>query len=154
MASKTPAKHRKTFSKRPGTPTAVEKDIVAALVADQPAEMTNSQVNALARTLRRTKETTRQLIEDAKDRLIDKASRYADIHIAATENALADGDNEQALKGSQWALTNISGEGARIVEKAVEAPTGGKIMIGIKLGGIDQPITAIAIPEPAKEPAK
>lgn len=150
MASKTPPKQRKVFNKRPGQPTAVEKDFVAQLVADQPAEMTNSQVNALARTLRRTKETTRNLIEEAKNRLIDRSSRYADIHIQATEAALADGDNEQALKGSQWALTNISGEGARIVEKAVEAPTGAKIMIGIRLGGIDQPVTAIALPEPPK----
>jgi hypothetical protein len=152
MASKKPDKHRKVFNKRPGAPTAAEKDFVAQLVADQPAEMTDSQVNALARTLRRTKETTKGIIEEAKNRLIDRSARYADIHILATEAALADGDNEQALKGSQWALTNISGEGSRIVEKAVVEQGGAKIMIGIKLGGIDQPVTAIALaaPEPTK----
>ena len=122
--------------KRMGVPTKADKALVAQVVLDQPAEITPAQITGLAKTLRRSKEAIKQMIEEARENFVVGAKRYVDIHRAATEAALADGDNEQALKGSQWALQNISAEGVRIVEKAVDGPVGTKIMVGIKLGGL------------------
>ena len=120
--------------KRMGVPTKADKALVAQVVLDQPAEITPAQITGLAKTLRRSKDAIKQMIEEARENFVAGAERYVEIHREATEAALADGDNEQALKGAQWALQNISAEGVRVVEKTVEASSGSRIMIGIKLG--------------------
>jgi hypothetical protein len=140
----TPAPKKKTKTphqvfNRSGTVSKVEKELVAQFVADQPTEITPKQITGLAMTLRRSKAVIKQLIEDAKENFVVSADRYVKIHMLATEKALADGDNEQALKGSQWALTNIGAEGARVVDKEAAPSTGTKIMIGLKVGGLNEP---------------
>lgn len=122
--------------KRQGSITKAEKALIAQVVMDSPAEITPRQVNALATATRRSRQAIKKCIEDARDNFAASAGDYVEIHKEATMAALLKGDNEQALKGSQWALTNISAEGARVVEKTVVAPSGSKIQIGIKLGGI------------------
>jgi hypothetical protein len=139
-----PKKSRKVF-KRGGSMSDVEKEFVTQFVQDQPAAITPSQERSLAKVMRRSREAVKSAIEEAKDKFVASAERYVDIHRAATEAALFCGDNEQALKGSQWALTNIGAEGSRIIDKTADAPTGSRIMIGIRVGGIDKPITAVAL---------
>lgn len=138
---------RSVIYKRPGPVTEAERDLVTKFVADQPAELTNTQVNALARVLRRTKETTKNIIADAKDRLIDNATFYVDVHKNAVAAAYASdtvAGQEQAIKGAQWALENISGEGARIIDAAAKGPQGSKVMIGIQMGGVDAPKVGVS----------
>jgi hypothetical protein len=130
-------------SKRRGRPTAAEKDFVAQLVMDNPGPMTKSQTDALARVLRRPKEVTLNLIEQARENFQARAGSYVDMHHQAVQTALANGDPkslEVATRGSQWAIEKISGEGARIVESgpAQVGPGGPRVMIGIKIGQSDE----------------
>src|SRR5580692_3921563 len=112
------SKPKPIFRKRPGAPTKADKALIAQFVQDQPSEITPRQIVGLSKTLRRSKEAIKKLIEEARENFVESAGRYVEIHKAATEAALSAGDNEQALKGSQWALTNLSAEGARIIDKA------------------------------------
>ena len=133
----------KVRSKRAGPVTDAEKDLVAKFVQDSPAEITPAQTRALAKTLRRTKETTVALIEQAKERLVDDVPYYIDAHKRAVEAALASetvAGVEQALLGSQWAMEHISGGGVSVIEKTAKGPTGNRIQIGIKMGGTSQDV--------------
>ena len=138
----------KRYPKRRDKPTDTEKALIAQVVADQPGGILPSQVTALATALRRPKELTKQLVEEAKENFVASAGRYVDIHKEATEAALANGDSkslEVAVRGSQWALENLSAEGVRIVDKVSTESTGPKIMIGIKLGGMTDAVVATKI---------
>lgn len=136
---------RKRF-KRAGNLSKAEKQFVAQIVQDQPRPLQVNEINSLAKVMRRSRETIKQAVEDARDNFVVSAGRYVDIHKQATEQALTDGDNETALKGSQWYLEHVGAEGVQIVDKAKAVPSGNKIMIGIKIGGIDSPTSTIDIP--------
>jgi len=128
--------------KRVGPLTVAEKNLVAQVVLDQPGELRPSQINGLARALRRSKEAVRSMIEEAQEAFRANASRYVEVHMKATEEALAHGSmdgKEIAMKGAQWAIERMSGEGARIIEpKVTDAGQGGpRVMIGIRVGGVD-----------------
>lgn len=138
-ARSTVKKPPKKVFKRAGSPSQPEKALVAQFVLDQPRELTNGQISGLARTLRRSKDVVKKLIDEARDNFVANAGRYVDIHIAATEGALSEGDHEVAAKAAQWAMEHTSAEGSRIVEKAQTGPVGSRIQIGIKVGGIDAP---------------
>jgi hypothetical protein len=135
--------------KRKGSVTKAEKALVAAFVQDLPAEITPSQTTALARTLRRSKEATLAMIEEAKENFQSSAHRYVEIHKQAVEAALANGDSKSlqvAVDGAQWALENLSAEGVSIVGKKQEQVSqAGKIMIGINIGGIRQDDAKVAV---------
>ena len=88
--------------------------------------------------LRRTRATTKRLIEEAREDFAGDAPDYVRIHREATERALALDNHDAALKGAQWAINHISLDGARLTEKEAAGPTGSRILIGIKLGGVDQ----------------
>lgn len=143
-----PGKTPHKVGKRQGGVTKPEKDLVAAFVQDQPREITESQVNGLARTLRRSKDVTKRLIEDARERFVDSAGRYVDIHMQAAEAALVNGDAkslEVASKAAQWALTNIGAEGTRIVDKPSAETNTPKVLIGIKIGGVNSSAPVITV---------
>lgn len=135
-----------------GTPTKAEKEFVAQLVQDQPREMTPQQIGSLARTLRRGKAVVKEMVEQARENFVSNSERYVDIHMSATEAALADGDNETAAKAAQWALTNVSSEGSRIIDKASTEPTGARVMVAIQMGGIDSGPKTIQLPAVTSEP--
>lgn len=127
-------------SRRIGPVTDAERDLVAKFVQDQPAELSTKQVNALSTVLRRTKEKTIELIEQARERLIDSAKDYVNAHKKAIQMALANGDAkslEVAVRGSQWAMENISEGSTRIVDKGSTGPQGTQILIGVKIGGMN-----------------
>lgn len=142
----------KTF-KRGGGITEAEKDLVARFVQDQPRELTTSQVSGLARTLRRSREATKDLIEQAKERFVDSAQRYVDIHRQAVEEALTAGEFDTAMKGSQWYLEHVGVEGVGIIDKQKAPETGSKIAIGIKIGGVSEAATAITLPAVTVDPS-
>ncbi len=132
-----PKKHRpaKVF-KRQGKLSEAEVDLVTQLVQDQPREMPESQINALAKGLRRSRARIKEVVENARDRFVEQTDRYVDIHRQATEGALDTDDFKTAQLGAQWFLENVAAEGARMIDKAkVEAPKGTQIMIGIRMGG-------------------
>lgn len=143
---------RSVITKRVGPVTPAEKDLVAKFVQDQPAELTPAQTNALARTLRRTKETTLNLIHEARERLVDNSKFYVDAHKVAVAQALASdtvAGIEQALKGTQWALEHISGEGQGVLEanSGGGGNSGPRVMIGVNIGGMREP-QVIDLPSP------
>lgn len=138
-------KHKLTLSDtatRVSFPQA-DKDLIANLVLQQGGELSATQIRALALATKHTRAAIKRLIETARDDFVASAGRYVEIHKQATEGALAEGDHEQALKGSQWAMEKISGEGVRIVEKENTNATGSRIMIGIRVGGIDDPVVKV-----------
>ena len=124
--------------KKLGSFTDAEKTIVEDIVAQSPGGLNTSEVNALARVLRRNREIIKAAVIEAAETLADRAGRYADIHLQTTEAALANGDAkslEVAARASQWALENISVDGVAVVEKKADKPTGPQINIGVIVGG-------------------
>lgn len=133
--------------RRQGSLTKSEKALVAQVVMDQPGEITQTQVLGLSRSLRRSPEAIRTMIAEARENFVASAGDYVAIHKQATQNALDAGDNETAMKGAAWAMTNLSGEGQRIVEKQTSEPMGSQVHIAIAVGGIDSLKAPIALPK-------
>lgn len=134
-------KRRRTTYRREGPVTQAEKDLIAKVVSDSPRELKQGQINGLAQALRRSRETIKALVEEARDTFVERSKRYVDIHMEAAEKALADGSAkalEQAVKASQWAMENLSAEGARIIDRPTDQAGGHKILIGIKVGGVSE----------------
>jgi ribosomal protein S9 len=125
--------------------TPAEKALIAQVVQESPFAVPDAQIGSLARGLRRKKEDIKKMIEEARENFVTSAQRYVEIHKAATEQALEKGDSEQALKGSQWALTNISAEGARIVDKVNNETNTPKVLVGIRIGGVSSNAPAITV---------
>jgi hypothetical protein len=128
----------------------IERDMVARFVMDQDQPITPVQERAMARMLRRSPEVIRDLIQDARVTFATRAPRYVDIHLRATEEALASGTVtglDTALKASQWAIERIAADGARVIDptKAV-ASSGPRIVIGVEVGLIKQAVTEILLP--------
>ena len=98
---------RQSLHRRTGGPSVAEQNLVTALVLDSPTEVKPSQVTALAKALRRSPAAIKGMIEKAQESFRSKAQRYVDVHMEATELALAGGTVaglEVAQKGAQWAL--------------------------------------------------
>lgn len=113
--------------------------IVERLLQDQPGELTSQQMRALATLTRRTPEMVKSIIESAREKLYARVEEYTDMHFAATQGALADGDFKTTAHASQWAMENIGVDGVRVIDKLKEAPTKApQVMIGIRLGGTGQ----------------
>lgn len=124
--------------RRGGRVSKAEKALMKQFVADQSKEIDRSQTLALAKVMRRSPSMIKEMIQEAREDFVTSGQEYVTIHKQATQEALAAGEFEPALRGAQWALTNISAEGQRIVDKPESGPMGAKIMIGIKVGGINQ----------------
>lgn len=133
--------------KRRGKPTEADKVAVAAIVMDAGHELNRSEQLSLARTLNRSVESVRKLIAQARENFVASAEDYVDIHKAATLGALDTHDYETALKGSQWAMTNMSHEGQRIVDKPTGEAAGTKVMIGIQMGSMAGSLPTVKVAE-------
>lgn len=143
----TPAKPPKVFN-RAGPISPTEQALVTQFVADQPREMTQGQVTALSKVLRRTRETVKKMVEEAREDLAGNISDYVATHKLAMQQALANGDAkslEVATRAAQWGMENIAIEGVRVVDKAKSEDTGIRIQIGVKVGGMNEGAT-----EPAR----
>ena len=136
LLKKDPNYKKKPF-KRPGAPSKIDKVLVAQVVAveAQTVPISTKQITSLATTMGRSKAVVKQMIENAREKFVESAEDYVDIHKAATQQALAEGDNETAAKAAQWAIQNLSFDGVRIIEKPNTEPTGRSIFIGVALGG-------------------
>lgn len=111
-------------------------------------EPTASDVRALAKVTHTAPDTIRDLIEEAKTRFVGSIIDYVDIHKTATQDALANGDNEVAIKAAQWAIEKTSHAGASVIERDKAKPdTGTKILIGIRLGGQRDTVEGAVIEE-------
>lgn len=126
-----------TPRKRGGPITAAEQSLVQQFVADQPRDLLPIQISALSTLLQRSELTVKEMVEKAKVKFVSRAESYVDAHHQATQEALADKDYEQALRGAQWAIEHISVGGARIVEKVAAESTSPRVMIGVQVGAID-----------------
>lgn len=143
----TKAKHpRKIFIKKGGRPSKEEKQMVAQVVLENPGPIEPAQVQALSKLMHRSKDAIKKMVEEARDNFVEKAKDYVDIHHMATVAALSDGDNETAMKGAQWAMTNIAAEGVRIIDKAAGSESSSpRVMIGINVGGIVPPAGSVKV---------
>lgn len=122
---------------------------------DNPGPLTSKQETALSVLLKRDRTQVRTLVEDARDNFAASAPDYVKIHRDACEAGLESGDPKGfavAASGAQWALENMSFDGARVVDppKKDKGPSGPRILIGVKVGGVDQPATVVELP---KEPS-
>lgn len=134
-------KAKKRVFRRAGRLTKTDKAVVAAMVKDAPGELTTKQVSALSAALRRTPNAIRDAVVEAKESFNADALFYTDTHKQVVAAALANGDSkslEVARKGSAWAMTNITQDGKRIIDKVESGPQGARILIGIKVGGVKQ----------------
>ena len=132
----TKRKKKSPVSRGGGRISKSDKVLVAQFVANNAGDVSPVQERALAKVIRRSTEYTKQLIDEAREKFIARASRYVDIHLATTEKALAGDDPkslEVAARASQWAIEHIGSDGARIVDKATTESSGAKIMIGVQL---------------------
>jgi hypothetical protein len=131
----------------------IERDMIARFVMDQAQPITPVQERAMARMLRRAPEVVKDLIQDARVTFAKRAPRYVDIHLRATEKALASGTMnglETALRGSQWAIERIAQDGARVIDPPnAAASSAPRIIIGVEVGAIKRGVTEIPLP-PAK----
>lgn len=138
-------------AKRHGHITEPEKAIIAQFVADQPAEISIQQVTALSKVLRRSKDTIKDLIEQARENLQVSLQDYVAIHKSATMDAASSdtmAGKKIAIEAAQWAMENVGIDGVKAVEKAKSEAYGGpRVLVGIRVGGVEQPITSIAIQE-------
>jgi hypothetical protein len=164
ISRKPPERVFEPKSKRGGAVTKTEQQLVSQFVRDQPREVTTSQVNSLAKVLRRSREVVRGMIEQAREEFQSEASFYVKAHKQSVEKALnvltKDGEHDAraldvAARGSQWALENLSAEGQRVIDKpsAGKGETGPRILVGIQLGGLNTPeaVTIDATPTPSPE---
>jgi hypothetical protein len=126
-----------------------DKKIIEDVAMTQPAELSSRQVKALAVVLRHSPERIKAVIAEARDNFVASSTRYVEIHRQAAEAALANGDAKSldvATKAAQWAIESVSEQGARIIDQDKAGPTGTRVMIGIRVGGIDNPVTTLDIP--------
>ncbi len=136
-------KKKRTY-KRAGSPSKTEKAIVAAIALDTPGPVTPSQTTAIARMFNRSEGAVKSMLAQARENFTNDALHYVDIHRAAAEGALATNDFDTARKAAAWAIEHVSSEGKRIVEKAESGPSGVRIMVGVRLGGVEQREVAVA----------
>ena len=135
--------------RRSGKTTDAEQALVTQFLADQKREITEAQVGSLARLMRRSMDAIRTMIERARENFQTHGEFYVAAHKQAVEAALTAEDRfgnpnshalDAAMRGSQWAMENLSAEGVRIVEplKAATGPTGPRILVGIQIGGLKE----------------
>ena len=108
-----------TRSRRTDPVSPIEREMVAKLVLDQAQPITPVQERAMARMLRRSPEVVKELIPGARVTFATRAPRYVDIHLRATEKALASGTAaglDTALRSSQWAIERIAQDDARVID--------------------------------------
>jgi len=143
LLNKDPNYKKKPF-KKTGAPSKMDKALVAQVVSVEAQTMpvSTEQITALTKVLSRSRASIKKMVEEAREEFVESAGEYVQIHKEATIKALADGDNETAAKAAQWAMTNMSFDGARIVDKPTVEPTGTKIMIGVRLGGMNPTVGA------------
>lgn len=131
--------------KRAGAATKAEKAIVRAVVQDSPTEVTPSQTMALAKMFNRSHGAVKSLVNQARQNFIADAEFYVDAHRTAVEGAIATLDFDVARKGAAWAIEHVSGEGKRIVDKPESGPSGVRIMVGVRIGGVEQKDVGIVL---------
>lgn len=126
-------------AKRRGEVTEPEKALVKQLVLDHPGPLQPRQVKALAVLTRRSVEQIQDVINEAAAEFAEAAKDYVWIHKQATSDAYSTGDFETAVKASQWAIEKIGKGAVRVIEPVKGSGEGGgtKILIGIKLGGMN-----------------
>jgi hypothetical protein len=128
----------------------IEREMVARFVMDQDQPITPVQERAMARMLRRPADVVKDLIQEARVTFATRAPRYVDIHLHATEQALALKSAkgfEVARRGAEWAIERIAADGARVIDQPnAAASSGPRINIGIAVGGIKPPVTEILLP--------
>jgi hypothetical protein len=130
--------------RRGGVLSKAEQNLIDALVADQPADVSETalarQVDRLARVLRRSPAAVTAQLARAKAKLQARAISYADLHHEAARNAAARGDG----RPSQWALEHM-----RVVEPIInkDTGTGVTVFVGVALPGlgleVGHPITTV-----------
>lgn len=146
---------KRQVPKKMGPLTVGEKIAVEALVASVGPEETEEQLQqrgrALGIALRRSPEAIRNQVQEAQERLANRATSYVDLHFKAAMVAAEEGNAGPA----QWAIERITakdekGKKVRIVEPVKTEDTGNRgptVNIGLALGGVT-PGASLAIGAP------
>ena len=126
---------------RGGSLDASEKSSIAEILQ---GEIVPAQIDALAIAMRREPGTIEKYVLAAKDKFLQNASKYADIHAEVATRALAEGSPkglDVARKASEFAMVNTStkdsaGKEIRIIDSPGVSSSAPVIKIGIALGGL------------------
>jgi len=111
-----PRKANKTARK--GRLSHAEKAALEAVPADMPVDRAAMH---LSKVLGRSEAALKAAIIEARERLVDRAPQYADLHMKAAKKAASRGDARPA----EWALTHLtSPDGERVIEPLAHAATG------------------------------
>jgi hypothetical protein len=127
--------------KRSGPPTHEERAVIARVVDQTAGQVPPEQVKALAIALDRNVEGIKAMILTARDRFLAGAHRAVEIHQATMEQAIVNGDAKSldvARQASQWAIEHMTDKGTAIVEGKQEDSSGIKVLIGVKIGGLNE----------------
>jgi hypothetical protein len=131
----------------------LDQAIVTQLVKKSDRPITERQIEAAAELTGRKTIAIKIMIERAREKFARAAEQYVDTHLDATTQALAAGDFETATKASQWAMSNLAAEGARVIDRPDDTQSSGpKVLIGIKLGGLGPDTRAAAVVEQDANP--
>jgi hypothetical protein len=123
------AKPPQPFAKRVGPLTQDERALIFQFLADQPHEVTDEQIGMLARLMHRYPKTVRRCIEQAREEFVMRTRRYLDVHMEATEKALAEKDYATAARHAEWALENLGVEGTRVIDRSKSDGPGTKVYV-------------------------
>lgn len=119
----------RTPNARKGRMTKAEKALLEAV--DPKADIREAAI-ALAPVLQRNPEALRAAIVEARERLVNRAGQYADLHLQAAQVAAGQGN----AKPAEWALERLSYAEERIVEptpRGPEGPVGTAIQVRIEM---------------------
>lgn len=144
--------HRKAHPAKMGKPTKAERELI---VQTTMALMDKETPEHIAALVQRDTKAIKDIIKTARQNFQNKAAQYVEAHWEATQVASAMGD----AKPAQWALEHLAEGEQRVVEREKAGSSSPSIQIGIALGGVPTPATAVfsaplpaqpALPEPVE----
>ncbi len=130
----------RVYRKKRGNRRLEEKALIAELVANNEGAVSEEKVKALAVVLDRQPATIREWVLNAKAEFLQSASHYVRVHKQAMDKALereTDDSLDVARRAAEWGLEHMGYDGASIVEKKADESSGIKVMIGVKIGGLN-----------------
>lgn len=155
IVGSTPNKgHRRKFA-RVVKLTDMQKSAVTALVRENPGDVSEAQVKALARVCRFSPERMREVVDEARAKFLEDTPYMVQAHKQVIERSIerdTDKSLETARLGTEWHLSQASVDGHRIIESKDTVGSGLHIAIGVKIGGVNPDATEGQIIEAEAKP--
>ena len=110
-------------TQRKGRLSKTEKEALEALARIDPTVPAEKVAEKLAPLLRRSEGAVKDAVIEARQRVHERAIRYADAHIESVEGALAEGQFDVAARHAWQAIERLNIEGESVLApKQMEQP--------------------------------